>query len=256
MEMWGAFPMDSIADGPLWIDSMDGGKEQMPFVPRNLAIIYHFFAAGSLIVQLFITSGWIWILHATAAVSPYKIHQFLLQTRYVFSNFILFAELGAVLLTSNICLLFIGMVTSTTTDPIVRQCCYYMPTVLIALFSVMVHRFTSFIGRVAYHGLLLMDYDPVPTQSSATDNNKSGNGKDTHSKNFKGSALTAEAALAESFWHDNIRCERKVLDMYHEATHVSNASDHAEWYPSLFDVMFPSRQSVPQKSYQQSNKTE
>lgn len=140
VEMWGAFPLDNVNDGPLWsTDMMSGKMEQDPHVPRTLAIVYHFVARSTLIIQLTLTSGWIWILHSTTAVSTLKFHQFLLQIRYIFTYIMYFAELGVFLLNANICLLFSSMLAATTHDLVVLQLCYYMPIALIFLGCLVIH---------------------------------------------------------------------------------------------------------------------
>jgi hypothetical protein len=248
VEMWGAFPLDKVNDGPLWAPNVmnNNEMEQEPHVPRTLAIVYHFVACATLIVQLFVTSGWIWILHATAAVSPFKFHSFLIQTRYVFTYFLAFSEIGMVLLTANICLLFSSMVAATTNDPIVLQLCYYMPVALIGLGCMIVHHFTSFIGRIAYHGLLLMDEDPQHVLAKLKQQQEEQRCNGTTC----GSAKQAEADMADSFHHHNILCEARVLDVYHQSTTMLQEEENADdfHYPSLLDVIFPNKQPPPSSS--------
>lgn len=230
VEMWSTFPMDAVNDGPLWADSK-GTMKQMPHVPRTLAIVYHFVAGSCLIVHLFVTVGWIWILHATAAVSPNKFHIFLMQTRLIFNYFLAFAEVGSFLLTANICLLFSSMVAATTTDPIVLQICYYLPVGLMIVGYCIVHHFTSYIGRAAYHGLLLMDDDPDHLIQERQDGTYvAGSG-----------AGLAETMLAGAFEKHHVFCENEALDFYYQtATTTSAQGDIA--YPTLLDVIFPKGQ--------------
>lgn len=226
VEMWSTFPLDAVNDGPLWAESK-GMMEQMPHVPRTLAIVYHFIAGSCLIVHLFVTVGWIWVLHATAAVSPNKFHIFLMQTRLIFTYFLAFAELGSFLLSANICLLFSSMVAATTTNQIVLLTCYYLPVGLMLIGYKIVHHFTSYIGRVAYHGLLLMDDDPNQLIQERRDGNYvSGSG-----------AASAEAMLSTAFQTHHVFCEKQALDYYYQSATTTSSQGHMA-YPTLLDVIF------------------
>ena len=217
VELWGVFPMDAVADHPT-----DGE----PYVPRTLALVFHFMSCLSLILQLLCTSGWIWTLHATAAVSPHKFHKFLLQVRYPFSNFLKFSEMGIVVFVGNICCLFGGMIASTTTNSILRQVGYYIPFVFLFAGCGLVHNFTSYIGRVAFHGLLMTD---EPPDDGVCDGE------------HQGVAQRAEHDLQTSFQCESLLEEQDVLDQYHRLTNRGCAADasYSADVPNIFDFMFP-----------------
>jgi hypothetical protein len=183
-----------------------------------------------LIIQLLCTSGWIWSLHATAAVSPHKFHKFLIQTRYPFSNFLKFSEFGHLVFTANICVFFGAMISATTTNLILRQIGYYLPVLVLFAGCLLVHKFTSYIGRVAFHGLFLMDHE-VPDVSNMPD--------------ADGSAVQAELEISNLFRHENVLSEEKALDVYHRCTAESNDGPDM---PRIFDFVFPNRLSGRSKA--------
>jgi len=197
VDMWGAFPMDAVSDPPL-----PGELMTEPYVPRPLLIVYHFTSCALIIVQLLCTSGWIWSLHATAAVSTEKFHQFMIMTRFPFSQFLNFSELGVLIFVANICILFMGMIQASTTNLVLRQIGYYLPFTFLLLGSVMVNNFASYIGRVAFHGMLLTDEEVLETAqhlSSIQD----------------GAAKKAECEMYHHLQQESILSDSQALDAYH-----------------------------------------
>jgi hypothetical protein len=229
VELWGAFPMDMVSDAP---DDMS-----VPYVPRALALVYHFLSCASLFINLLCTSGWIWTLHATAAISPEKFHKFLIQTRYPFSYFTAFSECGQTIFVVNIALLCGAMIAATTTSHMVRTLGYYLPIIVLFLGCKFVHNLTSYIGRVAYHGLLLMDTDAEPVM------NRKEKG-DSSICEDRGCAVQAEEEITKSFRRHKILCEDRVLDVYHSAT-TKPYEDPVVPGKSLFDFIFPNGKSPP-----------
>jgi len=207
VEMWGAFPMDAVSDPPL-----PGELMTEPYVPRPLLIVYHFTSCALMINQLLCTSGWIWSLHATAAVSPEKFHRFMIMTRFPFSQFLKFSELGVLNFVVNICVLFMGMIQASTTNLVLRQIGYYLPFAVLLLGSVMVNNFASYIGRVAFHGMLLTDEEVFETAQHL-------------SRIQDGAAKKAECEMYHHLHRESILSDSQALDTYH----ISNTKS---WEPS------------------------
>jgi hypothetical protein len=106
----------------------------------------------------------------------------------------------------NISLLLGATVASTTENPTIRQ----LPWILLCTSDAIarrknrfVHNVSSFIGRVAYHGLLLTDVDPGGAVVVASSSPKTGCARD------------ADCDLDKKFHrHNNIVSEDRVLDVY------------------------------------------
>jgi hypothetical protein len=221
VELWGSFPMDFV------------GRDTGAFVPQNLALVYHLVSCANLIIQLVCTSGWIWSIHATAAVSPNKFHMFFVQTRYAFDNFLFFSEFGQILLVLNITLLLGAQVAATTSNQVWRMIGFYAPILFTLLGCRFVHTLSSYVGRVAYHGLLLMDDDPEAVGVTKEDDS-------TIQKD--GSAAKAEFEISKTFNKHNIHCEDSVLDVYRKAK--ATPDDDAVGM-SMFDDIFPGSKAPP-----------
>jgi hypothetical protein len=128
-----------------------------------------------------------------------------------------------------------AMIAATTTNHIVREIGYYFPIIVLLLGCKLVHNLTSYIGRVAYHGLLLMDTD------AETEMNKKEKGDSSICKD-RGCAVQAEQEITKSFRRHNILCEDRVLDVYHSATTKPYEDPMGT---RMFDFIFPHTKSPP-----------
>jgi hypothetical protein len=132
-----------------------------------------------------------------------------------------FSEFGHIVFTANICLLFGAMISATTTNMMLRQMGYYLPVILLFAGCALVHSFSSYIGRVAFHGLMLMDNEASDV---------------CNTPDAEGCAMKAELEISKTFKCENVLSEEKALDMYHRC---STQSNDGEGMPSIFDLMFP-----------------
>ena len=194
VELWGLFPMEHVKDFPR--------DPYTPFVPRNLALVYHFLNCAEILLQLTCLAAWVWSLYATAAVSRDKFQEFCVQTRYSFDKFLLLTECGQFLFIVNTTILLGALVAATTKDHIVRKIGYIVPLFLAGAGWYWVQQLSSYVGRAAFHGLLLMDKDPHTAISQV--------GCKVEDKSTP--AAEYEKNISRGFRQHNMVCEDSVID--------------------------------------------
>jgi hypothetical protein len=190
VEMWGAFPQDYVADG---------GES---YVPRELAFIFHCLSYICLLVQVLGTFMWVFTLIVAAAVSSNNFHTFVQQTRYVFNWYFFFTQVGAVAFNLNVAILFSAMIWATSTEPLTRWLLGILLPAIVAIPMILVFvNLTSYVGRVAYHGLLLSNTDGLETSA-----------REPISKEENLTRTKAEESLCKSYYRNCVTDEEDVLE--------------------------------------------
>jgi hypothetical protein len=193
IELWGAFPLDAVTSGP----DQDGG------VPQGLAVAFNMTSSLLIISQLLCACAWIWSLRVISAVAPNKFHQYVVETRH-FANYInTISVVGFALFSIDLFLLLSATSMAITSSWVVNGT--VLGVVLMLFFGgfMMVHKITSFLGRVAYHGLLMTDQNPDPSTQP----------EESHFQK-------KELMLHRLFERHSILNENKVMDAY---SHSSSA---------------------------------
>jgi len=194
IELWGAFPMDSVSENY----RLEGG------VPQALAFAFNLTSALLIICQLFCAATWIWSLRVISAVAPAKFHTYVVETRH-FSDYINgMSMFGFTLFALDLFLLLAGMSLATTDNWIVNGVALGVTLFVFVLGNIFCHKTTSFLGRVTYHGLLMMPDDPNPSTKLAH------KAEDSHFKK-------REDMLHKKFERNSILNESKALDAYSQS---------------------------------------
>jgi hypothetical protein len=195
LEMWGSFPQDYVADGVA-----DGSES---YVPRDMAFTFHSLSYICLLVQVLGTFMWIFTLIVAAAVSADNFHKFLHQIRYVFTWYFFFTQVGAVSFMLNVGVLYGAMIWATSTGPLTRFLLGSLLPAIICIPTIFVFfNLTSYVARVAYHGLLLPHTDGLETLSAREP--ISNNENLTHKKE--------EESLCQSYYRNCVTDEEDVLE--------------------------------------------
>jgi hypothetical protein len=153
IELWGAFPLDAVSSGP----DQDGG------VPQGLAVAFNMTSSLLIISQLTCACGWIWSLRVICAVAPNKFHQYVVETRHFADLINSISVVGFALFSIDLFLLLTACSLAVTNNWVVNGIVLGIVLMLFFAGFMMVHKITSFLGRVAYHGLLLTDQNPDPS---------------------------------------------------------------------------------------------
>lgn len=191
IELWGAFPLDSVTDDI----SIHGG------VPQALAFAFNVTSALLIISQLLCASAWIWSLRVISAVAPNKFHQYTVETRHFADYINSLSMFGFSLFALDLFLLLAGMSLATTDNWIVNGVALGVTLVVFIAGAIGVIKIGSFLGRVTYHGMLMTDEDPNPATTFATKPEES---------HFK----QREDMLHRTFQRNSILNESKALDAY------------------------------------------
>jgi hypothetical protein len=192
VEMWGAFPQDYVADGGDY------------YVPRELAFLFHCLSFICLLVQVVGTFMWIFTLIVAAAVSSDNFHKFVHQIRYVFNWYFFFTQVGAVSFNLNVGILFSAMIWATSTEPLTRLLLgIVLPAIIVIPMIFVFMSLTSYVARVAYHGLLLSNMDGLETSA-----------REPISKEEKLIHTKAEESLCKSYYRNCVTDEEDVLEYY------------------------------------------
>jgi len=191
IELWGAFPLDSVSDNYM----LEGG------VPQALAFAFNLTSALLIICQLLSASAWIWSLRVISSVASTKFHTYTVETRH-FSDYInQMSMFGFALFALDLFLLLAGMSLATTDNWIVNGVALGVTLIVFVLGCIGCHKITSFLGRVTYHGMLMMPDDPSPSTQLAR------KPEDSHFKK-------REDMLHQKFERNSILNENKALDAY------------------------------------------
>jgi hypothetical protein len=200
VELWGVFPYNAVTK------THSNNDDDNQRIPRALATLFTITCFLSVKIHLLNAMGWICKLLAVSAVSPKKFTEFMVQTQYTFISFSWLMELGIGMTTLTICLLISALNCILWDDPIVRQIGFYLPALFAFWGYRMIVNFSSFVGRVAFHGLMLVDEEPdVVMQTSET---ASGDA-------LTGIAEKSEEEVNDNFWRHNLKHSKHVLDLYH-----------------------------------------
>ncbi|CAJ1941303.1 unnamed protein product [Cylindrotheca closterium] len=191
IELWGAFPLDSVTDDV----SIHGG------VPQALAFAFNMTSALLIISQLLCASAWIWSLRVISAVVPNKFHQYVVETRHFADYINSMSMVGFSLFALDLFLLLAGMSMATTDNWIVNGCALGVTLLVFIAGTIGVQKVCSFQGRVTYHGMLMTTQDPSPSAVLADKPEES---------HFK----QREDMLHRTFERNSILHESKALDAY------------------------------------------
>jgi hypothetical protein len=115
---------------------------------------------------------------------------------------------------------------------------FYVPILFLFLGCKFVHTLSSYVGRVAYHGLLLMDDDPEAVGITK---------EDAFTTQKDGGAVKAKFEISKTFNKHNIHCEDSVFDVYRKAKATPN--DDAVGM-SMFNVISPGSKLPPPRKQQ------
>ena len=217
VELWGIFPFDVVASDGMDVD------DDVPYVPKMWALLYHLFSCISILIQVLSASGWIWTLYAAGAVSPAKFKSFMIQIETPFGILMTVTEMGENIFCINVSFLLAAIIASTTTNTIWRWLGFWAPLVFVLVVCKFFNYLATFIGRVAYHGMMLCD------------NNSILNGEDGVCSQLadtmsKGCAARAESKLRLGFRKGIVIGEDRVLDTYHCALATAKKDQNLEDY--------------------------
>jgi hypothetical protein len=207
VEMWGAFPQDYVLSFDKAASSPTGDE---PFVPLEMAFVFHCLSCITLLVQIVMTMAWVFSLLVASSVSRDHFPKFFQQIQYVLSWFYTLTEIGLFSFILNVGALFSAQIHSMVTDVLVlRVLGVGFPIVIVMTSGFLVHQITSYMGRVAYHGMLLSDKVVVADQQTEDDLD------DDSSAESGRLARKAEELLCKSFYQTSKNMdEDKVLDLY------------------------------------------
>eukprot|EP00980_Cylindrotheca_fusiformis_P017352 scaffold5380_cov131-Cylindrotheca_fusiformis.AAC.29 len=187
IELWGAFPLDS--------EGVGSGS-------YGLAVAFNLTSSLLIISQLLCASAWIWSLRVISAVAPNKFHQYVVETRH-FSDYInSISVFGFALFSLDLFLMLAGASFAISSNAIVNGLILGIVLLLFVAGFMMVHKITSFLGRVAYHGLLLTNQKPDPSSIFNT------------SENVGETSKQKEEMLHRLFERYSILNESKAMDAY------------------------------------------
>eukprot|EP00526_Cylindrotheca_closterium_P012202 CAMPEP_0113643588 /NCGR_PEP_ID=MMETSP0017_2-20120614/22926_1 /TAXON_ID=2856 /ORGANISM="Cylindrotheca closterium" /LENGTH=470 /DNA_ID=CAMNT_0000555125 /DNA_START=358 /DNA_END=1770 /DNA_ORIENTATION=+ /assembly_acc=CAM_ASM_000147 len=191
IELWGAFPLDAVTEDYF----VHGG------VPQALAFAYNLTSALLIISQLLCASAWIWSLRVISAVASNKFHQYTVETRHFADYINSMSMFGFALFALDLFLLLAGMSLATTDNWIVNGVALGVAFLVFITGAIAVQKIGSFVGRVAYHGMLMTSQDPNPSTPLADKPEES---------HFK----EREDMLHRTFERNAILHESKALDAY------------------------------------------
>jgi hypothetical protein len=157
--------------------------------------------------------AWVFSLLVASSVSPGHFPKFFQQIQYVLSWFYTMTQIGLFSFILNVGVLFSAQIFSTATNPLVLRVlgCWF-PAVIIIPSGFLAHQVTSYMGRVAYHGMLLSD-KVADKQTEDLDSAESGS-----------LARKTEELLCKSFYQaSETEDDDKVLDLY-LTTNISRVS--------------------------------
>lgn len=189
ISLWQSFPLDAVTENAY----VDGG------VPQGLAFAFNLTSALLIISQLLCASAWIWSLRVISAVAPNKFHQYVVETRHVSDYINAISVFGFGLFALDLFLLLSGMSLATTDNWLVNGLVLGVTLLVFIGGCIAVTKITSFLGRVAYHGMLMTPQNP-------SQNARSGSGESY----FK----QREDMLHKAFERHSILDENRALDAY------------------------------------------
>jgi hypothetical protein len=199
VEMWGAFPQDYVS--PV---NRESPGEELSSVPRWLAFLFHTLSCITLLFQIVMTLAWVISLLVASSVSPVHFHKYFQQIQFVLSWFYNLSYIGIHVFIFNVGVLFSAQIFSMTTydQQGIRLLGFWVPAVIDVASMIFIHQVTSYMGRVAYHGMLMSDKVVDQTE-------------DVDSVESSGLARKAEELLCKSFYQTSeTKDDDKVLDLY------------------------------------------
>lgn len=197
VEMWGAFPQDNVLP--------DGTQTDEPYIPQSMAFIFHALSCITLLIQIIMTMCWVFLLFVASAVTPSNFDKFFYMNQYVLSASFSWLQIGLISFVLSIGTLFSAQIFAIATNQIILKFLGILfPATIAICMTFWVHQATSYMGRMAFHGMLLADNVEI---SDAWD------GEKTSGKWHK----EAEEALCQSFYQKNHSDEAddQVLDWYY-----------------------------------------
>ena len=188
----GSFPQEYVQK------TINEIPEDEPFVPLPVAILFHCVSAMVLLLELIMAMSWVFILITTSGVSPDGFHKFYQQIEYIQNSLLRMGQTAAIGFVLDIGILFSCHVYATLTNTLAARILGLAVPVLVVIPSAFVlHSFVSYVGRVAFHGILLPDSEIPETMKNAT-----------------GKASEAEEQLCRSFFRSReVSDDTKVLDL-------------------------------------------
>jgi hypothetical protein len=123
---------------------------------------------------------------------------------------------GAVAFNLNVALLFSAMIWATSTEPLTRLLLgIVLPAIIVIPMILVFMSLTSYVARVAYHGLLL----------SNTDGHLETSAREPISKEEKLIHTKAEESLCKSYYRNCVTDEEDVLEYYCLQTKQGHSKD-------------------------------
>ena len=182
----------------------------MPYVPQSMAFVFHSLSAIALLMQFLMTIGWVGCLVIAGAVSPAHFTKYMNQIDRAIVYFHKLTEIGTICFILNVGVLFSAMIWSTSTNTLVLNLVgLLLPPVVILPTAFTLYHMVSFMGRVAYHGLLMADSDPNQTSAGFLREEK-----EEKDDTYGDIARESEVELSTDFYQDETMDNDKVLDLY------------------------------------------
>lgn len=204
IELWGAFPLDAVTPS-----GIDGG------VPQALAVAFNLTSSLLIISQLLCACAWIWSLRVISAVAPNKFHQYVVETRHFADYINNISVVGFALFSVDLFIMLAATSLSVTDSWTVNGIVLGVVLLLFVGGFMMVHKVTSFLGRVAYHGLLLTDQKPDPSApfSDRPENSHFKKKEDMLHRMFERHSILNESKALDAYSHSSSSCPVISRDM-------------------------------------------